>query len=168
MRGSCSALPWPLSWHSETGSSATLFRNQELLDRIIQFHQALYEPHGQVTYFRDKYGLRTFNNPLPKVELVTVGGSTTAQSLLSDGDTYQDIIHRKTGIVIANAGVDGMGTQSLDSVLEDWLFRIPELKPKFSLHYVGINDALKVQTVRIEDREKRYSWNRRRSPAAGH
>jgi hypothetical protein len=132
-----------------------------LLDRTLRFQQTLYEPHGEVTYFRDKYGLRTFNNPLSKVELITVGGSTTAQSLLSDGDTFQDVIYKKTGIVIANAGADGMSTQSADSILENWLYLIPELKPKFFLHYVGINDASRTQTVRIQDRQTDYSWNRR-------
>lgn len=132
-----------------------------LLDRAFKFRQENYLPHGDVTYVRDQYGLRTSNHPISAVELVTVGGSTTAQVFISDGQTWQDVIRERSGIVVANAGADGMSAQSVDEILSDWLFQIPALRAKYYLHYVGINDAAMAQTTTIAERKKRYSWSRR-------
>jgi len=135
--------------------------NPKLFDRKFTFQQTLYEPRSTVTYVRDKYGLRGLQQPISSVKLVTIGGSTTAQSFITEGETWQDVIHSLTGILIANAGVDGMGSQSHAEILEDWLHRIPGLHAKYFLHYLGVNDAPMAQTVSVTDRRKKYSWTRR-------
>lgn len=132
-----------------------------MADRSFAYVQNLYEPPSTVIYRRDHYGLRGVRHPISEIELVTVGGSTTAQTFTSEGDTWQDVIHSLTGIVVANAGIDGMGSQSVREILEDWIQKIPGIRAKFYLHYVGINDASMHQTVAVADRPRRFAWSRR-------
>ncbi len=101
------------------------------------FQQTLYQPPSTITYTRDQYGLRGVHGPISSVELVTVGASTTDQLLITDGETWQDVIHEATGISVANAGIDGMSTQSQTDVLEEWLHQLPGLHPRYYLYYIG-------------------------------
>jgi len=118
------------------------------------------QPPSTITYVRDRYGLRGLHAPISAVDLVTVGGSTTDQRFITEGQTWQDVIHELTGIVVANAGVDGMGSQSHTVVLETWLHDIPGLRPKYYLHYLGINEAhLSVERSRAH-RSRYISWSR--------
>jgi lysophospholipase L1-like esterase len=112
-----------------------------MFDRKLVFVQELYEPRSEVTYIRDRYGLRGLNYPTSKLELMTVGGSTTDQIYITEGATWQDVIHSRTGIVTANAGVEGMTSRGHIVAVEDWLHRLPDSHPRYFLHYVGVNDA---------------------------
>jgi len=129
-----------------------------MFDRKTTFVQELYQPRSKITYIRDKYGLRGLHDPISKVELVTVGGSTTDQMYITEGETWQDVIHLRTGVVIANAGVQGMTSRGHIAAVEDWLHRIPNLRPKYFLHYVGINDAA------LPSLEPHDSWSRQLRP----
>jgi hypothetical protein len=112
-----------------------------MFDRKLVFMQELYEPRSEVTYIRDRYGLRGLNSPISNLDLMTVGGSTTDQIYITEGETWQDVIHLRTGIAIANAGVEGMTSAGHIVSVEDWLHRIPNLHARYFLHYVGVNDA---------------------------
>lgn len=131
-----------------------------MASRTFTFQQTLYQPPSMVTFSRDQYGLRGVRQPISSVNLVTIGGSTTTQTFITDGDTWQDVIHAQTGLVVANAGIDGMGSQSVREVLEDWIDRVPGLRAKYFLHYIGVNEAGMAQTVTAANRPKRYSWSR--------
>lgn len=105
-----------------------------------------------VKYSRDKYGLRgetTFNKPY-KIDLLTVGGSTTDQRYIRNGETWQDILedliqrNKDTSFYIANAGIDGHSTFGHIKSFDFWLSKIPNLKPKYILFYVGINDLFNI------------------------
>ncbi|MBL7916387.1 MAG: SGNH/GDSL hydrolase family protein [Bacteroidia bacterium] len=106
----------------------------------------IYPEGGNVTYTRDKYGLRMSGKSEPGfAEILTVGGSTTDQRYLSDGLTWQDAMHAelsKSGLqlTIANAGIDGQSTFGHLKNFEIWFPLIPELKPKYVMFYIGIND----------------------------
>src|SRR5215510_12210890 len=97
--------------------------DSRVFDRKFVGWQDLYEPHGTITYMRDRYGLRGVHDPISKVDIVTVGGSTTDQFFITEGATWQDVIHNETGRVVANAGIDGMTLSSHVAVLENWLHR---------------------------------------------
>jgi hypothetical protein len=112
-----------------------------VFDRKFSGWQDLYEPHGTITYIRDRYGLRGVHDPISKVDIVTVGGSTTDQVFITEGQTWQDVIHSETGLVVANAGIDGMALSTHIVVVEDWLHRIPGFRPRYYLHFLGVNDA---------------------------
>src|SRR5262249_53516482 len=85
---------------------------------------------------------RGLKDPIARVELVTVGGSTTDQQFITEGETWQDVLHARTGIVLANAGVPGMTSHGHVLALQDWLHRIPALPAKHYLHYLDVNDAM--------------------------
>src|SRR5262245_39496604 len=113
-----------------------------VVDRTFTYQQRLYEPGGLVTYSRDQFGLRGVRESVNEIELVTIGGSTTDQRYISDGETWQDVIRGLTGIRVANAGVDGLSSSGHVVAIADWLHRVPNLRPCCYLHYLGVNDAL--------------------------
>jgi GDSL-like lipase/acylhydrolase family protein len=131
----------------------------KVFDRKFVGWQDLYEPHGTITYTRDRYGLRgVHDNPISMVDIVTVGGSTTDQVFITEGQTWQDVIHAETGLVVANAGIDGMALSTHIAVVEDWLHRIPGLHPRYYLHFLGVNDAWRPSRPLILTGTD--SWNR--------
>jgi hypothetical protein len=106
---------------------------------------SLYPSDKPTLYRRDHWGLR---GPIPspdKVAVVTIGGSTTDQLYLSEGDTWQDRFaaavdpHRR--LIVANAGLDGQSTIGHIAAMRNWLTHIPGLRPKVVLIYAGINDV---------------------------
>lgn len=100
-----------------------------------------------VLYSRDTFGLRG-SCPDPKdINILSMGGSTTDQRFIGDGDTYQDVLQAhlrkrlKRTVCVSNAGVDGHSTFGHIESFRKWLPLIPNLKPEFVLLYIGINDA---------------------------
>jgi lysophospholipase L1-like esterase len=98
-----------------------------------------------ITYSRDKYGLRgAFSSP-GSIRILTLGGSTTDQRYIGDGETWQDVLQRRfeqagLKVAVANAGVDGQSTFGHIANFRWWFPDIPRLAPEFILFYVGIND----------------------------
>lgn len=112
-----------------------------IVNRNYVYRQDLYPPYGTITYTRDRFGLRGVQEPLSKVDLVTVGGSTTDQRYVGDGDTWQDVLRARSGLAVANAGIDGMSSYGHIVAVKEWLHRLPDFSPRFYLHYIGVNDA---------------------------
>lgn len=109
--------------------------------------QRLYDyPRSYITYTRDKYGLRgSFKDP-GEIDILTVGGSTTNLRYINDGETWQDVIQNNFNeigkdVVVANAGIEGASSVSHVRKFDWWFPTIPELKPKYVLFYIGINDV---------------------------
>ncbi len=101
---------------------------------------------SRVLYTRDKYGLRGNYGSPKEIKILTIGGSTTDQRFVPDGQTWQDVIAQeflekdKRKVNIANAGCDGHSTFGHLASFQYWFPRIPNLHPKFYLFYVGVND----------------------------
>jgi hypothetical protein len=112
-----------------------------VVNRSYKYRQYLYDPNGDVLYRRDKHGLRGSHETVSEIELVTVGGSTTDQRYITEGQTWQDVLRTLTGVRVANAGVDGMTSFGHLLAVSEWLHEIPNFSPKSYLHYVGVNDA---------------------------
>ena len=96
----------------------------------------------------DQYGFRGDYSSANKIDILTIGGSTTQQAYISDGYTWQDIIaenFKKNGqkISIVNAGVNGQSTFGHIKNFYEWFPLIPNLKPRYVLFYIGINDFYK-------------------------
>lgn len=101
-----------------------------------------------VVYNRDEYGLRGTCASNNTADIVTLGGSTTDQKYISDGDTWQDVLQQELRglenletICVANAGMDGHSTFGHIESFRRWFPLIEDFRPKFFLLYVGINDA---------------------------
>src|SRR5436305_7234603 len=123
---------WFADYHPPSGS---------IFGRTFTLEQHYYEPHSTVVYTRDQYGLRGSTTPIDKIELVTVGGSTTDQRFITEGETWQDVIHALTGLAITNAGDEGISSTGHVVAVAEWLHLIPNFHPHFYLHYIGVNDA---------------------------
>jgi lysophospholipase L1-like esterase len=99
----------------------------------------------QIRYKRDSYGLRGNYGTPGQIDILTVGGSTTDQRFISEGATWQDVLHHvfaahgKT-VHVANAGVDGQSTYGHIKDFDWWFPYIPNLKARYFLFYLGIND----------------------------
>lgn len=117
--------------------------------KIIFDVSKLYEnATGQSYYKRDEYGLRGKYNGLKNIDILTIGGSTTDQRFISEGDTWQDVIaedfkKHDFPITVVNAGIDGQSIYGHIKNFEWWFPEIPLLKPKYILCYIGVNDILK-------------------------
>ncbi|MBF0340479.1 MAG: SGNH/GDSL hydrolase family protein [Magnetococcales bacterium] len=118
-------------------------------DRKITFKvDNLYNSkQASVVYTRDSYGLRGGCGAPKSIDVLTVGGSTTDQRYIGDGETWQDVLQHELqsrlgkSVCIANAGVDGHSTFGHLAAFEHWFPRIPNLTPKYYLLYLGINDG---------------------------
>lgn len=92
---------------------------------------------------------------------ITVGGSTTECSLLSEGKTWTDILGKKLkkafrNIWINNAGFDGHSTFGHIVLMEDY---ITKLKPKNVLFLIGINDEVNNEKQRYFEDDKSIMEN---------
>ena len=138
------------------------FRKQNQLDNFniyrnrIIYHSlnGLYDSDNEVIkYSRDNYGMRgtlAWNCP-EKIDILTIGGSTTDQRYITDGQTWQDVLQnefQKQGknFIIGNAGVDGQSTLGYIRNFEVWFPLVPNLSPKYVFFYIGINDVLTIQS----------------------
>ena len=128
-----------------------------LKDRVYKHDvSGLYDSDKPIiTYSRDRHGLRgTFSNP-GSIRILTVGGSTTDQRHIRDGETWQDVLQRRfaqagLAVAVANAGVDGQSTFGHIANFKWWFPDIPGLAPEFILFYVGLNDYHKDAADRFD------------------
>jgi lysophospholipase L1-like esterase len=119
--------------------------------RNIQFTYDVSELYpsdlSNVDYVRNEYGLRDNCINPDQVEILTIGGSTTDQRYISLKSTYQTRIQQRLKDIdnefgcVSNAGVDGHSSLGHLFAFEHWFPLVPKLKPKFTLLYIGINDA---------------------------
>ena len=123
---------------------ANILRNFEYKYKL----NGLYESENEyIFYKRDEYGLRSNCEDINEIDILTLGGSTTDQRYIKFESTYQYILQDKIidyiekDLCIANAGIDGHTTYGHIYSLNNWLPNIPNLKPKYIILYIGINDA---------------------------
>ena len=106
----------------------------------------LYASGGQTHFTRDEHGLRGPYDDVSQIDILTIGGSTTNQIYIDDRSTWQSVLrHRfnetKRKVTIVNAAVDGQSTRGHLKIFDEWFPNIPNLKAKYILAYVGINDV---------------------------
>ena len=106
--------------------------------------------HGSrfVTNSRDSYALRG-DYPSPgAIDILTIGGSTTAELFVDDRETWSYLLgakltaRSKSRIYVGNAGIDGQSTIGHLWNFKNWFPKIPELSPKVIIVYVGFNDSI--------------------------
>jgi lysophospholipase L1-like esterase len=106
-----------------------------------------FDPPGTAAYYtRDRYGLRgDYGGDPAKVTLLAVGGSTTAEVGVGDDDAWTSVLQRALRgagppVTVANAGSDGHSTLGHIKSFEVWFPRIPGLKPRYVLFFIGVNE----------------------------
>lgn len=120
-----------------------LIRNKQIQVDVKDYYE---RNPSTITYTRDQFGLRgqAANTP-ERIDVLTVGGSTTDQRYIDDQETWQHLLEQQfkqagTPLVFSNAGVDGHSTYGHLKSFEWWFPQIPQLKPRYILFYIGIND----------------------------
>ena len=112
-----------------------------------QLNNLYYWKDSLSSYVRDEFGFRG-EYPGPRnINILTLGGSTTAQKFISEGHTWQDIMQQKffqdgKEIYVVNAGIDGKSSLGHLAAFEDWFNYIPNLNVGYFLVYTGINDFM--------------------------
>ena len=95
-----------------------------------------------IKYIRDKDGYRSKLSPTSKKIVLTVGGSTTDQRYLTEGDTWQDYLDKEVvEFDFVNGGVDGQSSYGHLVSINSW--HSTSLNPKnihAILFYIGVND----------------------------
>jgi lysophospholipase L1-like esterase len=113
----------------------------------VEVRSSLLYPAGTtITNSRDRYGFRGGAADPARVDVLVLGGSTTAERYIDDKDIWtaqlEGLLRQSDcPITIANAGVDGYSTVGHIASFAGWFDRVPGLKPRFMLVYLGINDA---------------------------
>ena len=106
-----------------------------------------YYPPGTIAFYRrDRFGLRgDYGGDPARIALLAVGGSTTNEQFVGEGDTWSAILGRELRahgkpLVVANAGVDGHSTAGHIRSFDLWFAKIPGLKPRYMVFLIGINE----------------------------
>lgn len=118
----------------------------------------LYSSTEKVIYKRDQYGIRgeSVAGQPSKIDILTIGGSTTDQRYITENKTWQAILEKNfkeagQDINVANAGLDGFSSYGHLQSFEHWFIKIPDLKPRIVLFYIGINDYFKILSEYPDD-----------------
>jgi len=126
----------------------------------------LYARDEPVIYRRDKWGFRGQYGEPADIGVLIVGGSTTDQRFITEGETWPDVFSQcldKNGVSlpVANGGVTGQSTQGFLADMDLWFSRIPNLKPKFMMAYLGINDIwAKSETHKYKNNPREFNEQR--------
>jgi hypothetical protein len=122
-----------------------LLRN---VDKYVDVSQ-YYGPPGTLVHLKvDQYGFRGAYHDPSHIDILTMGSSTTLQDQIGEGETWQDLIRAgfaRDGreLAIVNAGVDAQSTRGFLRDFELWFPKIPGLKARYVLVYLGVEEVLK-------------------------
>ncbi|HEC14560.1 MAG TPA: SGNH/GDSL hydrolase family protein [Rhodospirillales bacterium] len=121
---------------------------------------------GRSIFKRDKNGLRGRYEDPSKIDILTVGGSTTNEILVTEGKTWSDVLAAEFSangnpMVVVNAGVDGQTTIGHLKNFDLWFPKIPDLKARYVLVYVGINDLVRLHRENHAPKQDRLTESRR-------
>lgn len=107
----------------------------------------LYEPYGLINYKKDRYGFRGLRKNINKIDILTIGGSTTDERYLETEDTWSEQLERKINnfypnlnFDVVNAGIDGQSTYGHIWNFENWFPKLENFKTKYIFFYIGLNE----------------------------
>lgn len=141
------------SWFSATHALHTFTKPRNVA--LVQANPFGSEPK-EIRYTRDSNGFRGLQGALDKIDIITVGGSTTDQRFLDDDATYQAVLSalfKQSGrsVSIVNAGIDGQSTIGHIHNFDSWFRKIETLRTRYILYYIGINDVLRLEKDAVAD-----------------
>tara|TARA_Y200000002_G_C22616277_1_gene636144 strand:- start:105 stop:1178 length:1074 start_codon:yes stop_codon:yes gene_type:complete len=99
----------------------------------------------KIFYSRDTNGFRGVRKKYSDIDFLVVGGSTTEEKFLDNKDTWTEKLEKKFlnenyDVEVVNAGIDGQSTMGHLNNFEDWFPYVENLKPKFIVFYIGLNE----------------------------
>lgn len=128
------------SWFSNSNYQNLLIPRQQkdILDNLP------YSSDKIGIYTRDKHGFRANTYSLDKIEILILGGSTTEERDVDDKLIWTKIFEKNLNNKkkVLNAGIGGQTSYGHNKIFEIWLSKFNDLKPKYTIIYLGINDAL--------------------------
>jgi hypothetical protein len=132
------------TWFSGQGAIAKFDARPNTVEKLSI---PAYPPGTTITFRRDRYGFRGGPANPADIDILAIGGSTTIERYNDENDTWTAVLQRLLRdegcqVTIANAGIDGYATAGYIASFDGWLDRIPGLKPRFILVYLGGTDAL--------------------------
>ena len=108
-----------------------------------------YSSNHKAMHKKDKFGFRGDYKKIEDIKILTIGGSTTDERWIDEKLTWSNKLQNKLKThfnnnlySVANAGIDGQSTIGHIKNFELWLKKIKNLKPKYFIFYIGINDSI--------------------------
>ena len=126
--------------------STKLKCNYILCNKNLAYQNNLYSPYQDIFYKKDVYGFRGRLKDVNEIDIIAVGGSTTDERYLNINDTWTEKLQNKLNIYndynidIVNAGIDGQSTHGHIWNFKFWFNKIPNLKTKYIIFYIGLNE----------------------------
>ena len=95
-----------------------------------------------ISYIRDKFGYRSKDANSNKKIFLTIGGSTTDNRFVTEGETWQDNLDKKfPKYDFINGGVDGQSSYGHIQSIKEWHSKyLKQQDVKTIIFYIGIND----------------------------
>ena len=115
-------------------------------DIARSFDLRLIRPGAAPTFYsRDRVGLRGRYESPAAIDILAIGGSTTNELYISDDETWTARLAQRFAaagrpLSVVNAGIDGQSTFGNIRNFDLWFPLIPELRARYMLAYIGIND----------------------------
>ncbi len=97
-----------------------------------------------IEYSRDARGYRGLQGNENKKLILTIGGSTTDQRFITDGEDWQSKVNKQISreYSVVNGGVDGQSSYGhLFSIMNWHSKELPALQVSLVVYYVGVNDG---------------------------
>ena len=115
-------------------------------DIILKYDaRLLYDSKQEVPiiYSRDENGYRSKEINSQKKIILTIGGSTTDQQYITEGETWQDYLDDALPkFDFVNGGIDGQSTYGHIAAIKSWhSTALKQSSVKHILFYIGINDT---------------------------
>lgn len=109
-----------------------------------------------ISYSRDRYGFRGIRKAYDKIDFLVIGGSTTDEKFMDLEDTWTERLEEKFikenfDVDFVNAGIDGQSSLGHIYNFENWFFEIENLKPKFVIFYLGLNEGKSDSYLRFDN-----------------
>ncbi len=115
---------------------------------ISVINQPYYDKDKTYIHSWDKNGFRANDYNLNEIDILVIGGSTTAEKFIDDNHIWTKVferqIEKKTKFKVLNAGIGGQTVYGHNNMFDLWFSNHIELSPKYIFVYLGINDAIKV------------------------
>ena len=124
---------------------------------INKVYKLYFEYHkGTSHYIKNNYAFRIKNDDTnydPSIiDIVFAGGSTINQKFINFDDSIVGILSNKNkNLKMANAGIDGMSIKGHINSFKFWFNKIKNLKPKYFIYVLGINDRYLVEKYAFRD-----------------